>query len=208
VNFVSRADAQAIMCDSAAIESKFLEALSPYLPAPQRATLRIGNWRNLTRQREMARNAEMAKTAETKSRGTYLCAELRRIITVGASFMSVKVTYLFHWLSIRWPYAVATVLALFFIVLEGFPVLKGWFDRRTRKLGMPKIGLEINNLQVEPQLVTDADDIAKYDPERKRLLKKTVQQGGAEIGYGWPIVIGIGTIFVGLGLLIVWFLER
>ena len=120
--------------------------------------------------------------------------------------MLVKFTYLFHWLSIRWPYAVATILALFFIVLEGFPVLKRWFDRRTRR---PIFGLEINKLQVEPQLVTDADDIAKYDPERKRLLTKTARhQVGGEIGHGWPIVIGIVTIFVGLGLLVVWFLER
>src|SRR3981081_777320 len=123
--------------------------------------------------------------------------------------MSLKLTYLFHWLSIRWPYAVATVLALFFVFLKGFPVLKGWFDRHTQKSDMPKIVLEINRLQVEPQLVTDVDDIAKYDPERKRLLTKAAwQQVGREIGHRWPIVFGIATIFAGSAVLFFWFMKH
>jgi hypothetical protein len=121
--------------------------------------------------------------------------------------MSIKFTYLFQWLSIRWPYAIATVLALSFVISKGFPVLKRWFDRRTQKL--TKIGLEINKLQVEPQLVTDADDIDMYDPERKRLLQKTAQQlVGTENGRGWPFVIGILSISAGLAMLVLWFLKH
>ena len=125
----------------------------------------------------------------------------------GHSFISIKFTYLFQWLSIRWPYAIATALALLFVISKGFPVLKRWFDRRTQKL--MKIGIEINKLQVEPQLVTDADDIGMYDPERKRLLQKTAQQlGGTESGHGWPFVIGIFSISAWFAVLVVWFLKH
>jgi hypothetical protein len=122
--------------------------------------------------------------------------------------MSVKFIYLLHWLSARWPYAVATVFAFFFIVLQGFPVLKGWLDLCMRKWNSKKIGLEINKLQIEPQLVTDADDIARYDPERKRLLAKTAQRVGGEFGHDWLVVTGIVTACVGLVVLLVVLFDR
>jgi predicted membrane metal-binding protein len=119
--------------------------------------------------------------------------------------MSVKFTYLLHWLSARWPYAVAMLFAFFFIVLQGFPVLKGWLDLWWNP---KKIGLEINKLQIEPQLVTDADDIARYDPERKRLLAKTAQRIGGEFGHDWLVVAGIVTACVGFIVLLVVLFDR
>ena len=107
--------------------------------------------------------------------------------------MSVKVTYLLHWFSARWQYAVATVLALFFVVLKGFPVLKGWLDFCIRKRHAKTLGLK---LQVEPQLVTDSDDIAKH--KRNKLLTKAARQVGGEIDNGWLVVVGIATNCVGL----------
>jgi hypothetical protein len=122
--------------------------------------------------------------------------------------MSAKFTYLLHCLSARWPYAAGTVIALFFIVLRGFPVLKGWLDLWMRKWNPNKIGLEINKLQIEPQLVTDADDIARYDPERKRLLAKTAQRLGGDFGHDWLVVTGIVTGCVGFVVLLVVLFDR
>jgi hypothetical protein len=119
--------------------------------------------------------------------------------------MSVKVTYLLHWFSARWQYAVATVLALFFVVLKGFPVLKGWFDSCIHKRHPRKLGLR---LQVEPQLVTDADNIAKHDPERNRLLAKTARHVGGEIDNGWLVVVGIATTCVGFVVFLVFLFDR
>jgi hypothetical protein len=122
--------------------------------------------------------------------------------------MSVKTAYLLHWLSARWPYAVATVLAFFFIVLQGLPVLRGWLNLSVRKGNPKKLGIEINKLgklQIEPQLVTDADDIAKYDPERKRLLAKPAQQVGGEVGHDWLMIVGVAAACVGLVVLFVLF---
>jgi hypothetical protein len=100
------------------------------------------------------------------------------------------------------------VFAFIFIVLQGFPVLKGWLDPGMRKWNPKKIGLEINKLQIEPQLVTDADDIARYDPERKRLLAKTAQRIGGEFGHDWLVVAGIVTACVGFVVLLVVLFDR
>jgi hypothetical protein len=122
--------------------------------------------------------------------------------------MSAKFTYLLHWLGARWPYVVATALALFFVVLKGFPVLKGWFELCMRKWNPKKIGLEISKLQVEPQLVTDADNIARYDPERKRLLAKTAQQVGGKIGHNWFLIAGIAAACVWFLIMLVFLFDR
>jgi hypothetical protein len=119
--------------------------------------------------------------------------------------MSVKANYLIHGFSGRWQYAVATMLALFFVALKSFPVLKGWFDFCIRKRHPRQFGLK---LQVEPQLVTDADDIAKHDPERNRLLAKAARQVGGEIDNGWLVVVGIATTCVGFVVLLVFLFDR
>jgi hypothetical protein len=67
---------------------------------------------------------------------------------------------------------------------------------------------KLDKLQIEPQLVTDADDITKYDPERRRLLAKTAQRVGAEMGDDWVIVVGIATACVGLVVLLVFLFDR
>ena len=85
------------------------------------------------------------------------------------------------------------MLALFFVVLKGFPVLKGWLDFCIRKRHAKTLGLK---LQVEPQLVTDSDDIAKH--KRNKLLTKAARQVGGEIDNGWLVVVGIATNCVGL----------
>lgn len=93
--------------------------------------------------------------------------------------MSVKFTYLLHWLGARWPYVVATALALFFVVLKGFPLLRG-----------------------------DADDIASYDPERKRLLAKTAQQVAGKIGHNWFLIAGIAAACVWFLTMLVFLFDR
>jgi hypothetical protein len=125
--------------------------------------------------------------------------------------MSDNSIHLLHWLSIRWPYVIATALALFFVVAKGFSVLTNWFELLMLKSNMKKLRLVLNKMQVEPQLVRTADssEIGRFDIKKvafKRIDKQT-SYGKAEYS-SWFALIGIVIIFVVSVALFVWLFHR
>jgi hypothetical protein len=121
--------------------------------------------------------------------------------------MSVKFTYLLHWLGIRWTYVVATALAIFFVILKGFPILKEWFKFSVFKWNLKKLGL-VAKLQVEPQLVTALESPPKKKPPFKRIDPQPLGPGKDALGNGWLVGIGIADVCVGFAVLIIWLFER
>jgi hypothetical protein len=117
--------------------------------------------------------------------------------------MAVKFTYLLHWLGIRWPYAIATALAIFFVILKAFPLLKAWADLFMYNGKLKKLGL-VNKLQ--PQLVSAAE--ANNEQKRKKIDQQSPRRGKEAHRGGWFGAIGIATFFVGFVVLLVWFFDR
>jgi hypothetical protein len=117
--------------------------------------------------------------------------------------MSVQFTYLVHWLSIRWPYVIATALAIFFVILKAFPLLKEWVEPFMYNGKLKKLHL-LNKLQ--PQLVTPVE--RGNERKRKKIDQQSPRRGQEAHTGGWFGVIGLATFFVGCVVLLVWFLDR
>jgi hypothetical protein len=113
--------------------------------------------------------------------------------------MSVKLIALVHWLISVWPYAVGTIVALFFVLLKGLPVLHELFS-------VFIFGWRAKKLEDDPQLAFVNDG----RPE-KSSVKKISQPQMRSSGINrnrWLIRIGIVNFCIGFVALVVWLFAR
>jgi hypothetical protein len=115
--------------------------------------------------------------------------------------MSPKIAHLFGFLSIRWPYLLATAIALAFVISKGLSFL-----RETRSIFLRKWSLrrlDLSKLRVE---LASAEGDLKEKPRFKKI------DGSAHHNpvnrNRWLVRIGIANMCVGLLVLLVWLFRR
>jgi hypothetical protein len=111
--------------------------------------------------------------------------------------MSVKLLALVHWFFTLWPYVVGTIIALFFVLSKGLPVLHEWFSVFILGWNTKRLGLS-NKLQDDPQLPLIDDDGRQHPRVRGKAINRK----------SWLVKIGIMNFCIGFVALIVWLFGR
>ena len=119
--------------------------------------------------------------------------------------MSLKLLALVHWFNTVWPYVLGTMVAFFFVLLKGLPILHEWFNVFLLGWNTKKLGLS-NKLQDDQQLALVDDDRTQKSPVENhghpRMRGKAIKRNS------WLVKIGIMNFCIGFVALLVWFFGR
>jgi hypothetical protein len=140
-------------------------------------------------------NGGMVRNAEIEA--YIFIRNLSRYSALRYFYMSVKLLALVHWFITLWPYVVGTIIALFFVLLKGLPVLHEWFSVFILGWNTKRLGLS-NKLQDDPQLALIDDDGMQHPRVRGKAINRK----------SWLVKIGIMNFCIGFVALIVWLFGR
>jgi len=112
--------------------------------------------------------------------------------------------HLVQWITDRWPYTVATVLIISFLLTKTFPVLKAWLDFRIQEVHLNETELNVEQLNTESQLVeiADLDEIRNYDPKPSLAFERLQQQQDPDSTDGLPVLPILAIVLVLIALFV------